>query len=87
MSHLRFWRRIKILPGLHLNVGKKGISFTFGPRGIKFTKGSSGERFSIGLPGSGLSFVKQSIEKKKVIVTDETESQDLEALKEEIKGI
>ncbi len=50
----RFWRRIKILPGVTLNLSKSGGSISFGPRGAKFTIGPSGKRVSVGIPGTGL---------------------------------
>lgn len=53
---IRFQKRIKIVPGLSLNIGKNGVSASVGPRGAKMTVHSSGaRRTSIGLPGSGLS--------------------------------
>jgi len=53
---LRFNKRIKLMPGVTLNIGKRGISTSIGPRGAKFTLHSSGSRRStVGLPGSGLS--------------------------------
>ncbi len=51
---LRFWRRIKIAPGLTLNLSKTSGSLSFGPRGAKYTIGSRGQRATLGLPGSGL---------------------------------
>jgi len=50
----RFWRRIKIAPGVTLNLSKSGGSLSFGPRGAKFTVGSRGKRATVGLPGTGL---------------------------------
>lgn len=50
----RFWRRIKIAPGLTLNLSKSGGSLSFGPRGAKFTVGSRGKRATMGIPGTGL---------------------------------
>jgi len=50
----RFWRRIKIAPGVTLNLSKSGGSFSFGPRGAKFTVGSRGRRATMGIPGTGL---------------------------------
>jgi tetratricopeptide (TPR) repeat protein len=50
----RFWRRIKIAPGLTLNLSKSGGSLSFGPRGAKFTVGSRGKRATVGIPGTGL---------------------------------
>ena len=51
---LRFWRRIKLAPGITLNLSKSGGSFSFGPRGSKYTVGGRGQRFTVGLPGTGL---------------------------------
>ena len=50
----RFWRRIKIAPGVTLNLRKWGGSLSFGPRGAKFTVGSRGRRATVGIPGTGL---------------------------------
>lgn len=50
----RFWRRIKIAPGVTLNLSKSGGSLSFGPRGAKFTVGGKGKRVTVGLPGTGL---------------------------------
>jgi len=50
----RFWRRIKIAPGVTLNLSKSGGSLSFGPRGAKFTVGSRGKRATVGLPGTRL---------------------------------
>ena len=54
----RFFKRIKILPGVYINVGKSGPSLSLGPRGIKTTVGRKGIRQSFGLPGTGLSYSK-----------------------------
>ena len=50
----RFWRRIRIAPGVTLNLSKSGASLSFGPRGAKFTIGPRGGRTTVGLPGTGL---------------------------------
>ncbi len=50
----RFWRRMKIAPGLTLNLSKSGGSLSFGPRGAKFTIGPHGTRSTVGIPGTGL---------------------------------
>ena len=50
----RFWRRVKIAPGVTLNLSKSGGSLSFGPRGAKFTVGSRGKRATVGIPGTGL---------------------------------
>jgi tetratricopeptide (TPR) repeat protein len=50
----RFWRRVKIAPGVTLNLSKSGGSLSFGPRGAKLTIGPGGQRVTAGLPGTGL---------------------------------
>jgi len=50
-----FRRRIRILPGVHVNLGKRGISLSLGPRGLKTTFGKKGVRTTVGLPGTGIS--------------------------------
>ncbi|MFP6685711.1 MAG: DUF4236 domain-containing protein [Polyangiaceae bacterium] len=55
----RFWRRIKILPGVTLNLSKSGASVSLGPRGAKFTVGPSGARATAGISGTGLFYTKK----------------------------
>lgn len=50
----RFWKRIKIAPGVTLNLCKSGASLSFGGRGARFTLGPRGRQVTVGLPGSGL---------------------------------
>lgn len=50
----RFNKRIRIAPGITMNLGKKGPSFSFGPKGLKYTLGPQGTRKSFGIPGTGL---------------------------------
>ena len=61
----RFWRRIKILPGVTLNLSGKGASVSLGPRGAKVTVGKSGVRGTVGLPGTGLFYTKKLTTKGK----------------------
>jgi tetratricopeptide (TPR) repeat protein len=58
MGYLRFWRRIKIAPGLTLNLSKSGGSLSFGPRGAKMTVGPRGRRATVGIPGTGLFYTQ-----------------------------
>lgn len=51
----RFRRTVKIMPGVRLNVGKKGVSVSAGRRGANVTIGKTGVRTTVGLPGTGLS--------------------------------
>ena len=52
----RFRRSVKILPGVRLNFGTRGISTSIGVRGAHVTFGRTGTRTTVGLPGSGISY-------------------------------
>ena len=56
---LRFRRRKKIGPGVTLNVGKRGGSFSFGRRGASVNVGRRGTTATVSLLGTGLSYVKR----------------------------
>ena len=47
-------KRIKILPGVHLNVSKKGVSTTFGVRGASITTSKRGTYLNTSIPGTGI---------------------------------
>lgn len=51
----RFRKRIKIIPGVHLNIGKKGLSTSIGMRGASITIGRSGSYLNTSIPGLGIS--------------------------------
>jgi len=65
MGYLRFWRRMKVAPGLTLNFSKSGGSLSFGPRGAKYTVGPRGRRTTVGLPGTGLFYTTTSTGSRK----------------------
>lgn len=51
----RFFRRVRIAPGLTINMSKSGPSLSVGGRGGHVTLGGSrGRRTTVGLPGTGL---------------------------------
>jgi len=50
----RFWRRMRVAPGVSLNWSKSGPSISVGPRGAKVTLGRKGIRRTVGIPGTGL---------------------------------
>ena len=56
----RFRRSFRLLPGIRLNLGKRGVSTSVGVRGTHVTFGSSGTRETIGVPGTGLSYTEQT---------------------------
>lgn len=53
---LRFNKRIKIAPGVKVNIGLGGVSATLGGRGASVNIGKRGVYANAGLPGSGLSY-------------------------------
>jgi len=54
----RFFRRVKLLPGVTLNLSRSGPSVSVGPRGLKATFGPRGTRTTVGLPGTGISYTE-----------------------------
>ena len=50
----RFWRRVRLAPGVTLNLSKSTASLSFGPRGAKYTVSPRGNRVTAGLPETGL---------------------------------
>lgn len=53
---IRFRRRVRIAPGVHLNLSKSGIGVSAGPRGAKIGVGPRGVHHSVGIPGTGLHY-------------------------------
>ena len=49
-----FRKRIKILPGIHLNVSKTGTSWTLGGRGASVNVGKKGVYANAGISGTGI---------------------------------
>ena len=50
-----FRRRIKVIPGVYLNVSKRGVSTTVGVRGASVTFRGDGTYANVGIPGTGFS--------------------------------
>ena len=50
----RYRKRIRILPGIHINISKSGISTNVGVKGASVTFGPKGTYVNAGLPGTGL---------------------------------
>ncbi|MCM1139880.1 MAG: DUF4236 domain-containing protein [Muribaculum sp.] len=61
---LNFRKRIKILPGLTMNIGKRGTSVTVGGRGASVNFGKSGVYGNVGVPGTGVSY-RERLDKPK----------------------
>lgn len=52
----RFRRRLRIVPGLWLNISKSRISTSIGRRGMTLNLTRRGARPTVGIPGTGLSW-------------------------------
>src|SRR6056297_3252446 len=61
----RFFRRMKIAPGVGLNFSKSGVSPSFGVRGARVTLGRQGVRKTVGVPGTGLFYTEVASKKGK----------------------
>jgi hypothetical protein len=58
---LRFQRRIRVLPGVRINLSLSGIGVSVGARGLHAGVTARGQRYvSAGLPGTGLSMRQYS---------------------------
>lgn len=57
---LRFRKRIKIAPGVSVNLSGSGARWSFGPRGAKYTVGNGRRRTTVGIPGSGVHYTEMS---------------------------
>lgn len=54
---LRFQKRIKIFPGVYINLSKSGVSASVGGHGATVNVGADGRRMiTLGIPGTGLSY-------------------------------
>lgn len=53
-------RRIKIIPGVHLNFSKSGISTSIGVKGASLTLGKKGTYLNSSIPGLGI-YSKQKL--------------------------
>jgi hypothetical protein len=51
---LRFFRRVRIFPGLRMNLSRSGASLSVGRKGMWYTAGPRGQRATLALPGTGL---------------------------------
>lgn len=57
---LMFRKRIKIAPGVTLNLTQSGVGLTVGPKGLKYTIGPRGQFVTAGIPGSGV-YVREKV--------------------------
>ena len=58
----RFRRRVRVLPGVRLNVTGRGLSsVSVGRRGATVNLSGRGARLTLGLPGTGLSYTTTTV--------------------------
>lgn len=62
----RFRKIFTIFPGLRLNIAKKSVSISAGRDGATLNIGKDGVRGTVGLPGSGLSYSKILVPRRKI---------------------
>jgi len=56
LKGLRFQKRIRLLPGVRINLSKSGASASVGPRGADVNIGRGGVTTNAGIPGTGVSY-------------------------------
>ncbi|WP_063669698.1 DUF4236 domain-containing protein [Aliivibrio fischeri] len=52
----KFRKRIKIAPGININISKSGVSTSIGKPGATINIGKKGVKATVGVPGSGFSY-------------------------------
>ncbi|HDL8226824.1 TPA: DUF4236 domain-containing protein [Yersinia enterocolitica] len=78
---LKFRRRIKIAPGVYINIGKSGItSATIGKNGSSINVGGKGVKATAGIPGTGLSYTSDNLTSGKKKSTKQGEKNQPERL-------
>lgn len=59
MGYVRLFRRVRLAPGVSLNLSGSGPSLSFGVRGAHLTVGRSGVRQTVGIPGTGMFYTSR----------------------------
>jgi Protein of unknown function (DUF4236) len=57
----RFRKRLRIIPGVWINLSKKGGSLSVGGHGLTANISKKGVRETVGLPGTGISYQTKRI--------------------------
>ena len=77
--HTRLWRRVRIAPGVTINLSKSGPSVSVGPHGARLTVGRRGVRQTIGIPGTGFFATRQLGSPRTPGLTTDADAADLPA--------
>ncbi len=56
----RFYRRVRLFPGVSVNLSRSGPSLSVGVRGAHVTVGRRGVTRTVGIPGTGLFWTSRS---------------------------
>lgn len=72
----RFRKRIKLFPGIYMNISKSGIGFNFGIKGASITTGSTGTYVNTGISGTGL-YRRDKINSSSSVSTEFHDNQSL----------
>jgi hypothetical protein len=56
----RFYRRVRLFPGVSVNLSRSGPSLSVGVRGAHLTLGRRGVTRTVGLPGTGIFYTSRS---------------------------
>jgi Protein of unknown function (DUF4236) len=60
----RFYKRVNLIPGLRMNLSRRGPSLSVGHRGAWFTIGPRGKRVTVGGLGTGLYYTEKILPSK-----------------------
>ena len=74
----RFRQRLKVIPGVYLNVSPGGMSVSIGGRGATVNVSHRGTRLTVGIPGSGVSYQTKIVDTNRSTVSP-VEEQRVEA--------
>ena len=69
---LRFRKSINLGGGAKINFSKSGVGYSIGTKGARITKkANGGSKTTLSVPGTGISYVKESKDKRKAFNTSE----------------
>ena len=54
-----FHKSIRILPGVRVNLSRRGIGVSLGPKGLKLNIGPTGPGLHASIPGTGVRYRKR----------------------------
>src|SRR5436309_4100793 len=56
----RFYRRVRLFPGVSVNLSRSGPSLSVGVRGAHLTVGKRGVTRTVGIPGTGIFYTSRT---------------------------